>query len=437
MESNARNIDTMTKVELIQVAQDAFSIKGAKKYTKADLLAKIKEKISERNISQPKKNLIVDIPKEDIIVKDTKIVRPKMNIGVKSGGDGPIVGSEWLTDDGNPLYRDKNKVAIVGFAPSSMFDVKYLFDQDDVEIWGLNQLYIAWRPNQEDFMKKVTRWFQIHHKHDYEAAVGRDHSHHGWLGDRLSEFGVMCYMQHLVPEIPMSVPFLEGKDGAPCIKDMITSRYGTYFTNSISWMLVVAILETALAREHGGVGFEHIHIYGVDMAQGGFGMGNEYSYQRPSVEYFVGIARGMGIKVYVPEKCDLLKAMWMYPFESDCSMRVKMDARRQELQGRVNQTRQQFEQCRGEAEHLAGEVNSLNGLKDQMDPNTPIYQNTCARIGELTKSIDQFRVECEGFKEQAAQLQGALDNMSYIEQCWMSNAKEIRPQDDIAKIPEN
>ena len=172
------------------------------------------------------------------------------------------------------------------------------------------------------------------------------------------------------------------------------------------------------------------------MAQGGFGMGNEYSYQRPSVEYFVGIARGMGIKVYVPEKCDLLKAMWMYPFESDCSMRVKMDSRRQELQQRINQARGSFEQIRSEAEHLAGEVNSLTGLKGQMDPNTPMHKDTCARIDELTQNINGMRSECEGFKEQAAQLQGALDNMSYVEQCWMGNAKEIRPQDDIAKIPE-
>jgi hypothetical protein len=42
---------------------------------------------------------------------------------------------------------------------------------------------------------------------------------------------------------------------------------------------------------------------------------DEYSHQKPSCEYFVGIARGRGIKVLVPTGSDLLKTGRLYGFE--------------------------------------------------------------------------------------------------------------------------
>ena len=41
--------------------------------------------------------------------------------------------------------------------------------------------------------------------------------------------------------------------------------------------------------------FDIIHVYGVDMAVCG-----EYEQQRPSCEFFCGIAKGKGIELYIP-----------------------------------------------------------------------------------------------------------------------------------------
>jgi len=313
--------------------------------------------------SSPKKK---SEPEKEKKEEQPIIVEMALMRGVKEGDPvyGPVIGSEYLTADHQPLPRTRKQCAIVGFAQTSMKDVRYLFDNPDVEIWGLNQLYIAWRPEQELLLKNCTRWFQIHHKHSYEAAVGRDHSHHAWMGERLTEFGILCYMQKKEPDIPMSVPFP---------KDLVIGEFGSYFNNSISWMIAMAILE----------GFEHIHIFGVDMAQTGFGATNEYSHQRPSVEYFIGFARGRGIKVYVPEKCDLLKAAYLYPFDEDSVMRVKMDTRRQELQQRIHQSTVTEQQAHDER----------------------------------------------------MQLIGAASNMDYIDEAWLSCVKETKPQDPIA-IPD-
>lgn len=231
---------------------------------------------------------------------------------------------------GTDLPRTRKKVAIVGFAPSTMRDVRALFDSNDFEIWGLNQLYVPF-PRIAEF---ATRWFQIHHRHSYDHAV-RDHKHHDWLVQQ--KFPI--YMQHEEPDIPMSVRFP---------KEIIMDEFGDYFTNSISWMICLAILER----------FEEIHIYGVDMAQD-----EEYSEQRPSCEYYIGWARGMGIKVYVPAASDLLKAMWLYPYEDAAKMIVKMDRRDEELAQRAAELNQQEQVCRDQRMQIIGARENMRYMR--------------------------------------------------------------------------
>ena len=239
---------------------------------------------------------------------------------------GIVTGSESLVEGG--VGRTKKKVAIVGFAPSSMTDVRQLFGDPDFEIWAINQLYIAFPAITEN----ATRWFQIHHRHSYDQAA-RDHKHHDWLAEQ-NRFPI--YMQVKESDIPMSIEFP---------KDEITDHFGRYFTNSISWQIALAIYE----------GFEAIHVYGVDMAQN-----EEYSEQRPSCEYFLGWARGAGIKVYIPDKSDLCKTTWLYPYEDDAPFRVKCDSRRVELRDRVNALSMNEQSAHDERMQLLGALENMN-----------------------------------------------------------------------------
>jgi hypothetical protein len=75
-----------------------------------------------------------------------------------------------------------------------------------------------------------------------------------------------------------------------------------YYSNSISYMLSLAI----------DWAYDEIHVYGVDMATT-----SEYSTQRSSCEYYVGIAVGRGIKVYIPPQADLLKIRFNYGWEDE------------------------------------------------------------------------------------------------------------------------
>jgi hypothetical protein len=128
-------------------------------------------------------------------------------------------------------------------------------------------------------------------------------------------------MQRHFNDIPCSVPFP---------RKVLEEKYGAYFTNTISW-------EIALATH---IGVEEIHIYGVNMATD-----IEYQSQRPSCEYYIGLARGKGTKVYIPPESDLLKAFYSYGFEdgelSYMSQRIKrfeeeMNAKRQHFDNQIN-----------------------------------------------------------------------------------------------------
>ncbi len=174
--------------------------------------------------------------------------------------------------------RAKDKVCIIGFADSK---TQAPFDDPDYEIWGVNEMWY------DKSIKRVDVLFELH---DYKWILEgkRLKEHIKWLRENKT---VPVFMQRHFDDIPLSFPFP---------KDDLIKRFGSYFTNTISWELALAI----------HLGFKEIRIYGVNMAND-----VEYSSQRPSCEYFIGLARGMGIEVYIPPESDLLKTMYLYGFE--------------------------------------------------------------------------------------------------------------------------
>lgn len=174
----------------------------------------------------------------------------------------------------------KKKVAILG---SVSHRVKAPYDDLEFEIWGINDLYTC--PD----VKRWDRWFQLHDPAFYGTADTRQ----GFeaMLQRYAKMDCPVYLFKEHPQIPntLSFPYEE-----------LVEEFGSYFNNTISWMIAFAIRE----------GFEEIHIYGVDMAHS-----SEYGSQRPSCEYFLGIAQGRGIKIYTPPESTLLKTAYLYGYQ--------------------------------------------------------------------------------------------------------------------------
>ncbi len=212
------------------------------------------------------------------------------------------------------------KLAIIGTAPSSIHLAPY--NNPDYEIWGLNGVY-----SYIDFanITNITRWFDIHSMECIKEIYTSTHYAYGsgyleWI----KNLTIPIYMQEVFEEVPTSVKYP--------LEEILARFPRKYFTNSISWMLALAIYE----------GYEDISIYGVDMATA-----SEYACQRPSCEYFIGYAEGLGVKVYLPDQSDLLKTPFLYGFEDEKKdfMKAKLLARKQELEQKKAEFQQQANQA--------------------------------------------------------------------------------------------
>jgi hypothetical protein len=201
-----------------------------------------------------------------------------------------LYGGREMAEEEIKEVPKKKKVAIVGCASSKD---EAPFDDDSFEIWGVNNLF--------HLIPRADRWFEIHEltqegelykrrgKVDFRGENVKKYMK--GLGDWAAKNNCPVYMQKEWDIIPTSKAYP--------IQEVL-EKFGNYFTNTISYEIALAILE----------GFEEIHIYGVDMA-----VDTEYFHQRPSCEYFIGLAMGMGIKVHVPLTADLLKTRFLYGFQ--------------------------------------------------------------------------------------------------------------------------
>jgi hypothetical protein len=187
-----------------------------------------------------------------------------------------------LLNKPNGIERTKNKVAIVGCG-NTYNHVERLFPNwDKYEIWGLNQLYRIY-PKIVDY---ADRWFQIHHE---DKFLEGDQGTFDWLKE-VHPFPVYVREKY-IHDYQSAVPFP---------KHELVEEFGTYWTSCVAWMMGLAIYE----------GFEEIHLYGVH-----FAMDDEYALQKDGLEYYIGLAKGRGIKVFIPPTCEILKSPFMYGFE--------------------------------------------------------------------------------------------------------------------------
>ena len=175
------------------------------------------------------------------------------------------------------------KVAIIGRCWSTRSDAPW--HDKSWELWAL-----AWDP-----LPVTHRIFETHQNFRMYLGNKEDGDWHV-AGLRMSK--VPVYMLDKQDDIPMSVKI----DVEAVSKLVGNTRQGTpYIESSIGWMVAQALLEL----EPG----DRIGIFGVDLH-----CESEYAYQRPNLEYLIGLARGKGVKVYIPPQSALLSHAHGVPY---------------------------------------------------------------------------------------------------------------------------
>jgi hypothetical protein len=184
-----------------------------------------------------------------------------------------------------PPQMKGKKVAIIGSASSTIDETPW--GDRSVEIWSL-----AWR--------KVPRADVLFEMHRTEA-VKRDAKVPHEYEKILNRIDCPIIMQEKHSDITKSIRYPIEYIRAAVGPMLDPFSDGDYFVSSIAYMLAFALY----------LGYEEIHLYGIDLVTD-----SEYGYQKPNAEYLIGMARGLGRKVYIPENSALCRNPYRYGYES-------------------------------------------------------------------------------------------------------------------------
>jgi len=200
------------------------------------------------------------------------------------------------------------KVCLLGTSPTLS---EAPLDDDTIEKWALNNMYNVVP------VEKISRWFQIHSEESVRDVPD-------W--EKYKGITVPIYMQEHYDEIPTSIKY-------PL--DEMTKLFGyKLFRSTLDFMMALAIAEE----------YDVIYLYGVDMANN-----TEYAYQRPTLMYWIGRAIGMGIKIILPDNCDLLKNYFVYGYDDEkkTDFEIKAKARMAALTSQGRQAEKDYYLTKG------------------------------------------------------------------------------------------
>lgn len=191
----------------------------------------------------------------------------------------------------------------------------------DAEYWGLNNHHIT--PEVADI--PFTRWFELHNLDLIKANPNNKpesiQHHLDWLNTTTLPVYMFPHHPH---NFPTYTPYP--------VDDILNFLPVRYLTSTPAWETALAIWE----------GFERIGIYGVDLVTG-----TEYAYQRPCLEFLLGIAWAKNIDIVIPTGSELLKASHLYGYEDHTTFAAKLAHRETELTERLQKAQQQYWTLKG------------------------------------------------------------------------------------------
>jgi len=250
--------------------------------------------------------------------------------------------------------------ACVGFASSTRNMAPY-----NDPLWaiaGMNQL----ARREEDgritgLIPRADLWFEIHREWNTALVPGTDHR--GWL----TECGLPVLMTDRVPGLPTSVRF-------PI--DPLIAHVTDYFTSTVAYMvsfftwhidrLVEARLKglptNGLASPFDvlelvkSIYAEYsIGIFGIDLI-----VGEEYTWQKPCAEFWIGRALAKGITVIIPPQSALCKQRYRYGYQMEPQDLVKDS----DIEKRLAYLEAEHQKHSQAAVQLSGAITEMQYMKE-------------------------------------------------------------------------
>lgn len=174
------------------------------------------------------------------------------------------------------------KLAIIG---TSYNNELAPYENQDYEIWAM-----AFGLIQPE-VKRIDYIFELHLKSEYSQDTA----------PLIYDTELPVYMQKKDDKVKNCriFPF-----------EKIREIYGNYFTSTWSLVLVFAV----------EMGFKEIELYGIN-----FESDRERTIERACLEYYIGLFRGQGLKISIPETCPLLKSNYFYGLDDILKHRKRIE----------------------------------------------------------------------------------------------------------------
>ena len=257
------------------------------------------------------------------------------------------------------------KIALIGSAPASIALAPY--SDPSWNIWACS-------PGAYGVCPRTDRFFELHRWEP--PTVGKPGTGAPWFSPEYCAW--LAGHPHVV--MTEKVPAVPNSHRLP--REELIAKYSAYwFTSSLTWMFAMAL----------EVGATTIAFFGVDMAAT-----EEYGYQRAACQYFIQLARSRGIEVIIPPESDLDIPPPLYGVGEWDHATIKLTARKRELDHRLAQANQQFENAKLEATFLRGAIDDLTYMLNTWATprHVVIERTTQASTPEMTAeliSIDRQR----------------------------------------------
>jgi len=130
----------------------------------------------------------------------------------------------------------------------------------------------------------------------------------------------------------------------------------------------VAIIESEFIGNHEVIGLETSTK--TFIAEGLASHNSEYGPQRPSCEYFLGVAVGLGIKVHIPPQADLLKTRFLYGFEE--RLQVAWESKMQQM---LDSMEQRKAKALAQAQHAQKQIDQYVGAQEAIRETQRVWSN--------------------------------------------------------------
>jgi hypothetical protein len=265
-------------------------------------------------------------------------------------------------------------IAIIGSAPSSTLLAP--FKDPAWSIWACSPGSFAAIASQ-----RADVWFELHRWLPYQPGQIGAPGTRQWFSPEFTAF-----LQQFAGPVFMTSPYA-GRDPLPF--EQLCNKYGRpqesipnsvpfpygyliekhglfHWTSQITLMLALAI-ETLAPRAAAGEKVS-IGLFGVDMSAA-----EEYGYQRPGCQHFLGMAKALGINIVLPPESDLMQPTTIYGLGEHTHRHVKLRERLMELEQAKAQLTQGIQHSSMQLKVVEGQLLAYNNMltvwSDDLDPD--------------------------------------------------------------------